>query len=94
MIRLYLADGTSAPAPLCDVDDDDHELMLDVLDATPENDGIGDRRAHDMPTHWFVDAEAVDFLAWNGASATLVGALRSGLAEHGGLLELMWSELP
>ncbi len=84
MIRLYLADGTSAPAALCDVGDDDHELMLDVLDATPEADGVHDRRDTDLPTHWFVDAEAVDFLAWNGASNELVAALRAGLAEHGG----------
>jgi hypothetical protein len=94
MIRLYLADGTSAPVALCEVDDPDHEVMLDILDATPEADGIHDRRTDDTPTHWFIDAEAVDFLEWNGASAAIVDALRQGLAEHGGLLEVMWSELP
>jgi hypothetical protein len=94
MIRLYLADGTSAPDALCDIEDPDLEVLLDCLDATPSGDGVFDLRSTDMPTHWFVDAEAVDFVEWSGASAEMVAVMRDALARHDGLLEIMWSEMP
>jgi hypothetical protein len=93
VIVLYLADGSSAPTPLVSIEDPDHEILLDVLDASPDNDGVNDVRTSDMPTHWFIDAEAIDFIEWNGATSTVISALRSAFDEHG-VLEVMWSEIP
>jgi hypothetical protein len=93
VIVLYLADGSSAPTPLVAIEDRDHEILLDVLDSSPDNDGVFDVRATDMPTHWFIDAEAIDFIEWNGGSNSLVGALRGAFASHG-IVEVMWSEIP
>ena len=88
MIRLFLSDGDPAPVPLVDIGDDDHALLLDVLDS----DASRERRADGSPTGWVVDHETVAFLEWSRATSTLTGALRRMLATRAAF-EVTWEEV-
>lgn len=89
MIRLFAADARDAPQALLDICDDDHALLLDVLDSDP----VSELRADGTHNGWLLDDEIINFLAWNHATPQLVAALRRAL-QDGPFVELSWEEVP